>query len=388
MFQSIYIQILIGPTIPVPAPYEITNAITSIDFQNSDNTRGGFQISLKIGRHGNNNRFFVGNDHSNFQDFNLLDHPSLKPFSRVICIVTINFIPKVLFDGVITNIQTIVSDIPGSSTLVITGEDLSILMDLKENPNTYENQSDMQIATNIINSYANYGIRAVVVPPSSTKSPTVNEYLPSKPGTDLAYLEKLAAKHDYIFFIEPTDIPRENIGYWGPKDFAYTHKNPLNVNMGPDTNVSSINFQYDALKPVSISGIIINPYTTTQVPLNVNSSSRPTLANKSPRDLNQGNIREIKFRLNGMDIYDASNEAQSMVNKSTESVTASGDIDILRYGDILRARSIVFVRGAGLTNNGMYYVRSVNHSIKPGQFYRQSFQLTREGFETNRQKIN
>ena len=142
------------------------------------------------------------------------------------------------------------------------------MMDNKEKPETYENQSDAQIAIKIISSYAKYGIVPLVIPPLFTDTPTVNEKLPCKAGTDLEYLKELATKNDYIFFVEPTDVPGVNIAYWGPKELKYRPKKPLNVNMGPDTNVSSISFQYDALKPVSISGIIKIPFTDIEVPLN------------------------------------------------------------------------------------------------------------------------
>jgi hypothetical protein len=36
------------------------------------------------------------------------------------------------------------------------------------------------------------------------------------------------------------------------------------------------------------------------------------------------------------------------------------------------------VRGAGLAYDGLYYVDSVTHKIKPGEF-KQSFQLSRDG---------
>jgi hypothetical protein len=306
----------------------------------------------------------------------------------VIIIVTINTVRRVLFDGLITNIQVMASDTPrGGSKLLITGEDLSVMMGIKEIPETYENQSDDQIARNMISSYAKYGIIPVVIPPLNSYTPTANEKLPCKTGSDFDYLQELATKNDYIFFVEPTDSPGANIAYWGPRELKYRPKNPLNVNMGPDTNVSSMSFQYDALKPVSISGIIKIPFTDIEVPIKVGVSSRSALAGKSARDLNQGNTMEIKFRLDGLNFSESFIEAQSIVNQSMDSVSSSGQLDIVRYGDILRARSTVFVRGAGLTNDGIYYVRSVTHKIKPGQFYTQNFELTREGLGTTLQKI-
>ena len=392
MFKGVHLKLLIGPTVPVPAPYHITNAITSIEITNTDSGRDGFQISLKIGREGNAGSFgsIGGKNNSSkfFLDFNLLNHPLLQPFNRIIIIVTINTLRRVLFDGLITNIQVKASDTPrGGSNLVIIGEDLSVIMGIKEIPETYENLSDDQIVFKIISSYAKYGIIPLVVPPLTSYTPTIAEKLPCKAGTDFDFLQELAAKNDYIFFVEPTDVPGVNIAYWGPKELKYRPKNPLNVNMGPDTNVSSLSFQYDALKPISISGIIRIPFTDIRVPLKVGLSSRSPLASKSVSDLNQGNTREIKFRLDGLNFSESFIEAQSLVNQSMDSVSSSGELDITRYGDILRARSTVFVRGSGLTNDGIYYVKSVTHNIKPTQYYTQSFELTREGLGTTLQRI-
>ncbi|HET9991774.1 MAG TPA: hypothetical protein VFQ65_24765, partial [Kofleriaceae bacterium] len=49
-----------------------------------------------------------------------------------------------------------------------------------------------------------------------------------------------------------------------------------------------------------------------------------------------------------------------------------------RYGQILRARNLVGIRGAGIAFDGYYYVTSVSHDIKRGD-YKQSFTVAREG---------
>lgn len=318
----------------------------------------------------------------------MLGHQLLKPFNRIIIIVIINTLPRVLFDGLITNIQVVPSNGSGAaSRLIIMGEDLGVVMNLKEEPETYENQSDFQIVTKIISSYAKYGIIPLVIPPSTSYNTTVREKLRCKTGTDFDYLQRLAAKNDHIFFVEPADVPGTNMAYWGPKELKYRPKNPLNVNMGADTNVSSISFQYDALKPFSISGTIKIPFINMEIPLRIKSSSRTPLASKSAAELNQDNTREIKFRLDGSNFSESFVEAQSMVNTSMDSVFSSGELDTVEYGDILRARSTVIVRGVGLTNDGIYYVRSVTHVIKPGQGYSQSFELSREGLGSTLQGL-
>ena len=73
-------------------------------------------------------------------------------------------------------------------------------------------------------------------------------------------------------------------------------------------------------------------------------------------------------------------------SKSSDAVTGNGTLDVLRYGRLLKARGLVGVRGAGPAFDGLYYVRSVTHSIKRGE-YKQSFQLTRNAQLPFSQKV-
>jgi hypothetical protein len=61
-----------------------------------------------------------------------------------------------------------------------------------------------------------------------------------------------------------------------------------------------------------------------------------------------------------------------------EAVSAKGELDVLRYGSVLKPRRLVGVRGAGAAYDGLYYVKSVTHRIKSGE-YKQSFELSRNG---------
>jgi hypothetical protein len=67
-----------------------------------------------------------------------------------------------------------------------------------------------------------------------------------------------------------------------------------------------------------------------------------------------------------------------MTDAANAVVTAEGEVDVMRYGNILQARSLVGVRGAGFSYDGIYYVKRVKHLIKKHQ-YKQQITLTREG---------
>ena len=67
---------------------------------------------------------------------------------------------------------------------------------------------------------------------------------------------------------------------------------------------------------------------------------------------------------------------------ANNSITVSGALDVMRYGQALRSRMMVGVRGAGLAYDGFYYVNSVTHNLKRGE-YKQNFSLSRDGQISN-----
>jgi hypothetical protein len=64
--------------------------------------------------------------------------------------------------------------------------------------------------------------------------------------------------------------------------------------------------------------------------------------------------------------------------ETADVVTANGQLDVLRYGRVFKVRQLCAVRGGGTYYDGLYYVKSVTHDIKRGE-YKQNFTLTRGG---------
>src|SRR6266852_3393787 len=54
--------------------------------------------------------------------------------------------------------------------------------------------------------------------------------------------------------------------------------------------------------------------------------------------------------------------------RSNDAVSATGTLNVTRYGRLLKSRRIVGVRGAGMAFDGLYYVRSVTNTLKRGEF--------------------
>jgi hypothetical protein len=138
-------------------------------------------------------------------------------------------------------------------------------------------------------------------------------------------------------------------------------------------------FQYDALEPAFVSGSIQDRLTNQATPVESFITTRLPLSAFPAWLVNQPNVRSIQIRSRGLNIMQAYARAQGMTDASMDNVvTATGELNTLVYGDVLRARGVVGVRGAGFSYSGLYYVKSVTHMIREGE-YRQKFTLTRDG---------
>jgi hypothetical protein len=366
---GVNLTLMLGPTVPVPAPQPLMEALQSVEVTHNDEGRSGFQMTFSVGRAGP----------LQLMDYGLLANPLLQPFNRVVLVVTFNVVPKVLCDCIITHRQLTPAAQPGASTLTVTGEDVSTMMDLKQKIHEDPAQVEPIIVAKLILQYSQYQVVPIVLPPPTMDVPLPIVRTPVFRGTDYAYLQEMARRFGYVFYIEPGPVPLMNKAYWGPPKRADIPQRALSVNMGADTNVDSVSFQYNALEPTTVSGKAM--VFGRPIPVETFISTRlPPLAALPAVLVHQPNVRKTLLEVpDGTSYVAAYAQAQAMTDASTDKVlTASGELNALRYGDLLRPRGIVGLRGAGWMHDGFYYTKSVTHSIRHGE-YKQRFTLTREG---------
>jgi hypothetical protein len=373
---GIQLKLRIGRSRLAPAPAELVEAVDSVEVTNTDQGRDGFQITFASGR---------ANSPGAFDDL-LISNPLLKPFNRVVLEVTLGLFPRVLIDGVITHLQFNPSQEPGRSTFSVTGEDVSVMMDLHEEVHRNESTPSTAAISKVIHNYYQYGVIPDVKSPSSDSPSSGVDCTRLRQVTDFAFLTQLATMFSCVFYMEPTDEPGTSVAYWGPPKREGAPQKALSFNMGAQTNVASINFQYNALKPFFAKGSVADRNTNQVIQVQTTRSMRLPLSSDPAWQTNQQNVRTRHFDGSGLNSMEANSRAQAETDNSVDAVSVSGEIDATVYGDVLRARRTVNVRGTGYTHDGTYYVKSVTHRIKPGE-YKQSFTLTREGLGTTVQAV-
>jgi hypothetical protein len=366
MLKGINLQLYVGPLVPIPAPKAVMDALTDLTVTINDVGQSGFQLSFTLSTNSPLHTLF------------LLTSGGPVPILRVVIAVIFNGTPHVLIDGVVTNSQVSQGSDGRHATLSVTGEDLSVLMD-KIDFSGFPFPAlpaEGRVALLLLK-YAVLGILPLVIPSILIDIPIPITRIPSQKGTDLQYIKGLAADVGYVFYIDSGPVVGANIAYWGPQIKVGVPQPALNINMDAHTNVESLSFTFDNHKnaiptvfwyeemskvPVVVP---IPPITPLNPPLGlippIPTSLKPVSDDLAKRSLLQAIMIGI-----------------GKASQWAEAVTGRGELDVVRYGHILKARQLVGVRGAGLAFDGLYYVKSVTHKIKRGE-YKQSFELSRNG---------
>jgi len=313
-------------------------------------------------------------------------------FMRVVISVTVNGTANVLIDGVVTKNDLSPGDKGSNSTLTIWGKDLTVLMD-QSNWSGFPYPAmpaEARIGL-ILLKYSLFGIVPIVIPSVLLFVPLPIDQIPSQQGTDLQYIKYLAEQAGYVFYIDPGPVPGVSKAYWGPQVKVGPVQPALSSDMDAYTNVESLHFSfnqeqnkiplvyiYNSETGISIP-IPIPPITPLNPPLGV---IPPLPTNLLPPDLSA-----FRDDLGKRPIPQAIMMGLAEAAQNAEALTCDGSLDVTRYGGVLKSRQLVGVRGSGPAFDGLYYVKSVTHKIKRGE-YKQDFNLTRNGLVSTVPTVN
>jgi hypothetical protein len=371
MLDSVQLTLMMGPIYPTTVPRVVLDSLASVEVKVEDVGTSGFQLVFSIDKQ------------SPLQILFLLTGGSPLLFMRVVIVATVNGVANVLIDGVVTNNQISPGDKGSNSTLTITGKDLTAWMD----------QSDWsgfpfpacppeaRVAL-LLAKYSLFGIVPIVIPSVLINVPLPIDQIPSQQGTDLQYIRDLAAQVGYVFYIDPGPTPGVSKAYWGPQIKVGPVQPALSSDMDAYTNVESLHFNFDQEKNripllyiyIEETGISIPIPIPPITPLNPPLGLIPPF----PTNLLPPDLKPFRDDLSKLPIPQAIMMGLAAAAEYAEAVSCEGSLDVTRYGGILKARQLVGVRGAGPAFDGLYYVKSVTHKIKRGE-YKQNFTLTRNG---------
>ncbi len=365
MKEGIKLSLLIGP-VPLPAPAELVHALSSVKVEaGSGETQSGFELGFDLPARSPLRTVFL-----------LSGGGGVPPLMRVVLIVQLGGQAESIIDGVATNVETQPGE-GGVAKIVVKGKDLTALMDIIELPGIpYPAMPPSLRALLVLAKYAAFGVVPLVIPSIVDEPPLPIQRIPQQRGTDYAYVKQLAHEAGYVFYMEPGPAPGMSKAYWGPEVRVGAVQPALSVNMDATTNVEQLSFNFD--KERKTMPIVFFQESASKVPIGI---PIPDITPMSPP---LGLVPPLPPRIEKLtdtahlSPMGALMKGLAYAAQHSDSVFGNGRLDVSRYGRVLKSRQLVGVRGAGLPFDGLYYVSSVTHEIKRGE-YKQGFTLARNG---------
>jgi hypothetical protein len=366
MLKGIDLTLMIGPIEPLPVSKEVLDALISVEVTSRTEHASGFQLKFNLSKNSPLHTLF------------LVAGGAQIPLVRVLIVVTLNGTPDVLIDGVMTNHEVTGGSARQGPVLTITGEDLSRVMDYIDFTGLIEYPAMAPEARVllILAKYAFLGVIPLVFPSVLIDVPIPVDRVPIHQGTDLCYLKKLADEAGYVFHVYPGPVAGTSVAYWGPPVKIGPLQPALNIDMDAHTNVESLSFSFNSQQATLPILVIQEEITKLPIPIPVPEITPinpplgliPPLSLKVDHVEGAGKLSPVQAALRGL----------AIAAQKADAVSAQGSLDVLRYGQTLKPRRLVGVRGAGLAFDGLYFVNSVTHHLKRGE-YTQDFTLTRNG---------
>ena len=365
MNRGFYLTLMMGSFNANPVPQAVIDALTEVQVTTTVGSQGGFQLKFTLGK----NSALAQMQASGYFD----------PRRRVIIAVTVNGATEVLMDGIITKLDYTPSSAAGKATLSITGLDLTALMDFIDFTGIpYPALPKFLIVEAILAKYAVFGVVPVALPASIPDIENPLDRFLKQDGSDYEYVTTLAREDGAVFYLDPGPKPGSSMAYFGPdlsKMFGGMQP-ALSINFDANTNIDSLSFSYDGTLATQYLVTIIEQNTGLPIPIPVPNLDllKAPLGAHTPTVFR---VRQLRPAANEKPAQAAS-MALGKLFEAPDVISASGQLDVLRYGHVFKARQLAAVRGAGSYYDGKYYVKSVTHNIKRGE-YKQSFTLSRGG---------
>jgi phage protein D len=344
---------------------EFYQLVTSVEVEENADLPGAFQLTLPIATEGS----------SGSEDLTALGDDRWKPYARVAVVVTPDGgSDSCIFDGYVLAHKIHVERSTAESTLRVWGQDVSCLMNLKEEVKVWKAR-DGAIANEIFDRYS-----------FAKDGDNDDKDLPEHPesghvlmqrATDAQFLRDRARRNGKLFRVCCNDAAGQNTGYFITPKLDASADVQLVLNPPDDANVESLDFEWDVARPTHAYAQVLLAKKDPQK-VDTEASGLKALDSRSLAAFIDDDKRVMQARLTTTadSAEELKQRAASLLREAGWFVRCEGEADLARLNKVLRVAHVVEVAGAGNLHSGKYLVWSVRHTIT-AESHRMKFVLVR-----------
>jgi hypothetical protein len=354
------LSLLVGSPVPVAVPADVSDALERVEIKTAIGERGTFRLTFDL------------DDRPTLPERFLHDTGDLL---RAVLVLNQAGVASVVMDGVMV-VHTLATAGNGKPSLIITGEDLTLLMDQVEVVRSFAAMPLQARVTLLLSAYGVLGVVPSVVVPPISGTPPPAERIPNQNTTDYAYIRALANSVGFRFTLDPGPAPASSLAYWGPEPRADRSRPALMIDVARLSGIDALQLSFDADHRMAPEALVLDPVSKSVIPIPAPNITAlvPPLGGVVPPAHQHRQLRDTAK----LTLLEAASALLAVGARSAEAMSGHGSLDVERTRVSLRAGAIVEVRGAARPFNGLYEVSRVRHTITE-RTHTQTFELLRAG---------
>ena len=267
-----------------------------------------------------------------------------------------------LIDGYVLAQNVHLDAAAASSTLKISGQDASWLMNMAETVHEWADVTDGAAANTI---FGNYGFTPDAKNlDDDSPAHTADTASLMQRASDAQFLRDLARRGGKLFRVFCTDTPGVRTGSFVTPSLDDDPAVTLILNPSDSANVGPLEISWDVMRPTTVSAeqLLFTDSSGDPAGGDTTDSGLSTL---DARDLATFAGQPVSALLTtpAVDAGTVTQRAQAVLRDSGWFVRCEGSTDTGRLGAIMRAGTVAQVNSAGSLHSGKYFIWSVHHHI-------------------------
>lgn len=304
-------------------------------------------------------------------DLPMLKDSRLDPGSELSILVPTGSESHCLVKGPVHSHQIRLKHGGAGSMLSVIGADTSLTMDRETRTAQWADVSDSDVVTTIL---ANYGYAPDVE--STDAGHFTDKHTLIQRDSDLRFVQRLARRNGFLFWITCDALGAETAHFKRPP-LDGTTDTELIVNLDSPT-IEHLDITWDVEQPTSVVGRQLDLNSLTDIDGGVAVSPQTILGDKGLSTIT-GDTRSVQLLAPVDDAGNLQARGNGLLTEADWFVRATCETTLHALGRLVRAHTLVNVRGAGSRHSGLYFVSAVRH-VMDDAAHRMEVTLMRNGW--------
>jgi hypothetical protein len=258
------------------------------------------------------------------------------------------------------------------STLEVQGSDTTVVMDREARSAVWADLTDSDAVTSILQ---NYGYTPDVETTSAGHYEDKHSLV--QRASDLQFVRRLARRNGFLFWVTSDATGNETAHFKRPP-LEGTPAAEMVINLA-SPSIRHLDIEWDVERPTSIEALQLDLNTKEDLDGGVPGTPQELLGGRGLADVT-GDTRSLHLTAPADDGGDLQARGEGALIEADWFIRATCETSLETLGRLVRAHSVVLVRGAGSRHSGRYFVAAVRHLIDKVA-HRMEIELIRNAWE-------